>query len=372
MNKHNLLLGLFLSTLIFLCGGNAVLAFQERAREATLIKFKGEVKIKHDGKEGFEKTVNNLPLFNGDVVMTRDKSFAQISFTDGSTIILQANSNFYISHEDEEEGPITLLVLVWGYLRARVSPKSPGGPFMVETANAIAAVGGTSFSVGVALDGTTRIGVEAGQVEVRETDGSLTLQENQEVTVDPPSVEEPAQPLPQEYKQQSEEDWMAWRIKIEERFFQNPVAVSQRMARRMEWALAKERELLKKIDQQTNQLNLLLEEARKARRKRDWETLKQKRAEIKALAQDFRKTVLVMRRMNNRLTAFFELGQELGRKSKEEKERLGDAFAQVRANFKRIKDSAHLVRLAQQEARRIIKERLPRLRQQRKDMLEEK
>lgn len=376
MNNWKLTLGLFLSACIILGGSSWASAFQERGREATLVSFKGEVKIKREGKEGLEKSAPNLPLFSGDLVITRRQSSAQIALADGSTVMVYANSQFYLNPKIEEEGPTSSLMLLWGYLVAKVAPHKTDGSLRIETPLAVAAVSGTSFAVGVALDGTTRVGVEEGEVEIEEADGKISLKENQEISLEQseerPGGETPSPPRPQEYSQRRPEEWEAWQKKIEERFLQNPVAVSQKMAQRLEQALAKERELLKQIDQQSNQLNKLIEEARKARRRRDLETLRQKRQEIKTVLGSLRQTVFLMRRLNNKLTAFFELGQELGRKTLEDRERLADKFGPTAANLKRIKDAAQKVRLIQQEARRIIKERLPRFYQQRKKLMEEK
>lgn len=378
MNRSNLrryLLLLFLAS-IFLFWGAGAPAFQERTREATLISFQGKVKIQREGKEGLEKTANNLALFSGDAVMTRERSSAQISLADGSTIILGANSQLYLNSKVEEEELVTSLVLVWGHLWAKVSPKTTGSSFNIETSTAIAAAYGTSFSVGVALDGTTRIGVETGEVKVEEVNGSLTLKENQEISLEPGEEPhrgfKPSKIVPQEYKHRTDEDWEVWQKRITDLFFQNPAAISLRMARRLEGAVTRERELLKQIDDETNLLGLRLEEARKARKKGDLETLAQKREEIRASAQALRKSIFILRRTNNRLTTVFELGQELRRKALEEKKRLGDNLPQVKANFKRIKVAAQKVRLAQQEVHRLLKERSPKLHQQSKELMEEK
>lgn len=356
--------------------GNHSLAYQERAREATLISYEGEVLLKREGKEGLEKPAKNLPLFNGDSLITREKSRAQISLADGGSVTLLPDSQFYINLELENEAAGTSLVLLRGSLTAAVSPKSPNGSLQVETYTLAAMTKGAAFTVSATLDGSTHLGVETGEIIVTTAEGPLTLKEHQEVNLAPapePGREEGFSLMTlQAYKQRHEEDREVWQKKIEEQIFQNPVAFSQKMLQRLEAALKQERDFLKQIDQETNRLSLLLEEAHKAKKNRDFETLKTKQAGIKISLTQLKDSVLRLRRLNNRLTVIFELGKESGQKLLAEKKQLGDNFTAVRTNYRLIKNSSAKVRLMQQEARRITKERLPRLYLQSKALQEEK
>jgi hypothetical protein len=381
VNRNNLKGHLIFFILILLTAPLSALAFQERSREAILIGYKGEVKIQREGKEGLEKTSNNLPLYGGDLIITQEHSWAQLSLAEGGTVILHANSRAYLNNHLEGEGAVTSLVLIEGCLSAKIAPQAAETSLIVETALLTATAQGTSFSMGVGVDGTTRIGVEAGKVMLEEADGGLTLKENQEISLEtPPSAFTKEEPLGdknsklvlQEYKQRSREDWEVWHKKIIERFFQNPVGLSQKMAEYLEAAVAQEREMLKQIDRESNQLQLLLEATYKVRKKKDLETLSQKQKELGVSLLAFQRAVLEMRRLNNKLTALFELGQGLGRKLPDAKERLADDWVAVKTNLKRIKHSTPKVKLAQQAARRIIKERLPRLYQQSKELMTEK
>jgi hypothetical protein len=109
----------------------------------------------------------------GDAVKTGDKARLELSLPDGSRLRLGAASKVTLSQGQFQGDERKVSVTMWvGRLWAKVAKKlGDESKFEVETANAVAGVRGTSFTVIANQDLSALVRVYSGTVGVRKNDG---------------------------------------------------------------------------------------------------------------------------------------------------------------------------------------------------------
>jgi hypothetical protein len=134
---------------------------------ATLSKAVGDVSVSNDGGSWTGAHVG-MSLDTGDGLKTGDDSTAQITFLDGSTIDLQANTEIDIVSLDisSETGSKTItLDQIIGDTISRVTHLvDPESSYEIDTPSGTAGVRGSVMVVHVGPDGTTVVANEEGQV----------------------------------------------------------------------------------------------------------------------------------------------------------------------------------------------------------------
>jgi hypothetical protein len=131
----------------------------------------GELGPKDDAP--WKKIAKGAELSAGDAVRTGDASRVELSLPDGSRIRLGAKSK--VSLDEGTFGKARRVgVTMWvGRLWAKVAKELGGdGRFEVETANAVAGVRGTSFTVVAQQDLSALVRVYSGTVGVRKSEGT--------------------------------------------------------------------------------------------------------------------------------------------------------------------------------------------------------
>ena len=132
-------------------------------------------KAKGEPKDGaaWKKLSKGSQVSVGDAVRTKDKSRLELQLADGSRIRLGAASKVTLSEGQLEGSERRVTVTMWvGRLWAKVAKKlGDESKFEVETANAVAGVRGTSFTVIANQDFSALVRVYSGTVGVRKNDG---------------------------------------------------------------------------------------------------------------------------------------------------------------------------------------------------------
>ena len=127
------------------------------------------------------KEVRETPyrMENGDRVRSGAESSVNISFPDGSHVLLGPSSEFVVDSGERNE---ILLGLNLGSLRAWVAHLSSRKAFHVKTPSAVCAVRGTQFIVGVTPAHETSVDVSEGVVAVKTLLGEeLELGDNRQM-----------------------------------------------------------------------------------------------------------------------------------------------------------------------------------------------
>lgn len=147
--------------------------------DARLTAVTGEVTV-HPG-DGSEETAGtaDMPLEQGDRIVTAAGAEAEVALDDGSLITVRENSDFKLEDTHKERSSFTLAL---GSLLAKIQ-KLGSQQLTVRTPTAVAAVRGTEFGVDVVGE-ESHVGVfDEGRVEVEGSGGKEVLTPNQETSV---------------------------------------------------------------------------------------------------------------------------------------------------------------------------------------------
>lgn len=181
--------------------------------EAVVATREGSVGVRRVGEEAFaDVTADKLQLFAGDQLRTGAEGKATVTMADETVVELAADSVVAVGDRNAGADPASSAAVLYGVARFSVAERGPGeGPFLVYTTSGIIGTKGTTYAVGVAATGETRVGVEDGEVEVAGTaklDEPVTLAAGKAATL---SVKgEIADP-----EEFTEDDWGDWIDELE-------------------------------------------------------------------------------------------------------------------------------------------------------------
>lgn len=115
------------------------------ATEATLVHYKGDVKINH------QSATKHTRLKAGDIINTGSRGFATLQLEDGSTLTLPPQSQLYLKQLNAfERARISdaILELQQGSIESHVAPNNTGvGRFEIHTPISITGIRGTNLRV---------------------------------------------------------------------------------------------------------------------------------------------------------------------------------------------------------------------------------
>ncbi len=128
-----------MAVLVIALAATAVLAQQDPV--ARVLKFVGDVKVRHRSDIGFDNVVRaTMPLVNGDALRVGDGSFVSLLFIDDKTLIkVKPNSEFQIVETQNTR----TMNLNYGTMRSTLL--QPIKNFRVDTPVSVASVKGTDF-----------------------------------------------------------------------------------------------------------------------------------------------------------------------------------------------------------------------------------
>lgn len=227
---------------------------EENPSNAGIITYvKGVAQKKGSRVEDWERAKENTRLATGDKVKTLEKARAEIRLEAGKVIRLDENTTVdLVKLVEESQGKVqTDVKMEQGNLWAKVGKLGENTEFKVESPIAGASIRGTTFRVGVALDGSTQLNVYEGAVEVynpmQKAKGPVTRIEAPREVAKPGYVEGP--------KEVTLEEW-SYIVKEMQRFTITPAGVRKVEAFRksdrdeqsdwVRWNMMRDREMEKK------------------------------------------------------------------------------------------------------------------------------
>ncbi len=156
------------------------------AQAATLIQVEGTVEIMPVGGDTWRPVLVGEWVKEGDRVRTHSLSAATLLFFDKSTTDMEANTEVAVTQISPQHSDDRVIVLyqALGQTYSRVQQSSDSASrFEIETPTAVTAVRGTAFALTVEADGTTRVAVAEGTVDVTTQGSTVAVHAGQETTV---------------------------------------------------------------------------------------------------------------------------------------------------------------------------------------------
>ncbi len=170
---------LFFAAMAVFAAINALFALQPGSPSIAFVNdFHGESTIKQGAGASWSGVYQNMPVYEGDELMTSTGSYVEIVFDDATIIRLDQNSTLKVAQlqRDNLTGiSKTVFNLTIGKLLAVVNKlTNPQSSFEIHTKMAIAAVKGTSLDIS-ALDNGSLLGVFEGSVKFTDSNGNNTV-----------------------------------------------------------------------------------------------------------------------------------------------------------------------------------------------------
>lgn len=157
------------------------------ARDAVVTEMTGRVEVAALEGDDWQVVAPGSVLRAGQRLRTGSASAATLTFSDGSTTLLAANSDVTLATLDGRSGQGLNVHLRQhaGETFHTVVPRGPEVSFTVETPAGTALVQGTAFSVFVDASGHSRFAVESGQVRIAAAGEEVVLAAGQATTALP-------------------------------------------------------------------------------------------------------------------------------------------------------------------------------------------
>ncbi|NVM20639.1 MAG: FecR domain-containing protein [Desulfobacterales bacterium] len=149
-----------------------------------LVAVSGKVFIQVPGGDEIRARAGKT-LVPGTRIRTGDDGQAEVSFDDGSSIIVQNNTSLVLSGIKRHNIKKTSILIFFGRIWNKISRKvGVQASYEVNTPIFICGVRGTEFETAVGDDGSVRVRVSEGQVGVADGGGDKTVKCGEEVEAD--------------------------------------------------------------------------------------------------------------------------------------------------------------------------------------------
>ncbi|OQA91437.1 MAG: FecR protein [Elusimicrobia bacterium ADurb.Bin231] len=178
--------------LAFLFSLMAMANFCKAAQRAAIVTaVKGDVQILPYQSASWKNAKIGDFLFEGDTIKTLKKGQAAITFTNGTALRLNKNTEFTVETSAKIEDIGTQIKMKIGKLWSKVRPKTK---FSINTPVAIVAVRGTEFETDL-TSGRLDLSVFSGIVNLKNNQGEVNVNEGQKTSVTGGNAPETPTPL---------------------------------------------------------------------------------------------------------------------------------------------------------------------------------
>jgi len=158
----------------------------------------------HAPGEDENRALAGAMLLPGTRIRTGASSKAEILLEDGSTIVVQSNTTLQLSGIKRQKRKKTSILIFFGRVWNKVSRAiGDRASYEVNTPVVVAGVRGTEFEAAVGDDGSVRIRVQQGTVNVTADGRDQTLRRDQEIEADPGRIGNTA-------AAEDQVDWEQW------------------------------------------------------------------------------------------------------------------------------------------------------------------
>ncbi|MFH1825521.1 MAG: FecR domain-containing protein [Candidatus Firestonebacteria bacterium] len=186
------------------------------ANNATITKMEGEVEVLYKGEKNWDAPRLYYVLKSGDKIRTKNGK-AELILNDGSVINIRENTYLEMTKlEFDAVKRVSILQLLMGKIKSKVTKRDEGSIFEIRSSNAIAAVKGTEFIVEV-FEKTTDVIVLEGVVALSDImkEKEIFIKENEKSSLKENILESPRELLPEE-KMRIKEVWETGKLEKKE------------------------------------------------------------------------------------------------------------------------------------------------------------
>ncbi|MCX8123011.1 MAG: FecR family protein [Spirochaetes bacterium] len=139
----------------------------------------GEVIVERDGKQMI--AVVGMKALQGDIVITRNASIAELKYTDNSIVRIFENTKVKIAAVQDNQENVSVIN---GVIKAKISKLQKGESKKVYTPTTVCAIRGTEFFVAVSDSSNSRINMEEGTLTLINPYGEINVNNDEQATAE--------------------------------------------------------------------------------------------------------------------------------------------------------------------------------------------
>lgn len=138
----------------------------------------GDVIVERDGRENL--AVVGMKLSQGDVVVTKNASIAELLYSDKSTLRIFENTKIKVAAIQDNQENVSVIN---GVIKAKISKLQKGESKKVYTPTTVCAIRGTEFFVAVSDSSNSRVNMEEGSLSLANPYGEISVNNDEQATV---------------------------------------------------------------------------------------------------------------------------------------------------------------------------------------------
>lgn len=139
----------------------------------------GDVIVEREGKENL--AVVGMKLSQGDVVVTKNASIAELLYSDKSTLRIFENTKIKVAAIQDNQENVSVIN---GVIKAKISKLQKGESKKVYTPTTVCAIRGTEFFVAVSDSSNSRVNMEEGSLALANPYGEISVNNDEQATVE--------------------------------------------------------------------------------------------------------------------------------------------------------------------------------------------
>ncbi|NMB65811.1 MAG: FecR domain-containing protein [Spirochaetes bacterium] len=139
----------------------------------------GDVIVERDGKENL--AVVGMKLSQGDAVVTKNASIAELLYSDKSTLRIFENTKIKVAAIQDNQENVSVIN---GVIKAKISKLQKGESKKVYTPTTVCAIRGTEFFVAVSDSSNSRVNMEEGSLALANPYGEISVNNDEQATVE--------------------------------------------------------------------------------------------------------------------------------------------------------------------------------------------
>ncbi|MEW6528136.1 MAG: FecR family protein [Spirochaetota bacterium] len=303
----------------------------------------GDVIVERNGKE--ELAVVGMKLLQGDVVVTKNASIAELLYADKSTVRIFENTKVKVAAIQDNHENVSIIN---GVIKAKISKLQKGESKKVYTPTTVCAIRGTEFFVAVSDSSNSRVNMEEGSLALANPYGEVNVHGDEQAT-----VEVAKKPLQDDNPKNPE----LWKNTDDKEFFLEPQKYAESY-----------NEYLATLEQRSSMQSAEIEKFKQSSVKKDSKKLEKDMDELEkkvaVIADDYFLGDCANAAVDNVLEIYKEKKQEIFDSFNKVKEQADRVVQQQKANYEAIMAIKEAYRKSYEEIKGKHKESVEKIKEE--------